>query len=121
MSGSIPPICLSWHLWRLEPPPRCLIRFRINTALLKGSAVLLRSKERERHVQPISGPQSGCCYLGVFASFRPSSRVYVVRRSFELPYAVGGQEEHGALYYSCQRKQSKRADHIRRFFDRREA
>ena len=47
------------------------------------------------------------------------NRVYVIRMSCELPHAVGVKEEHGTVYYTPQRKQSKTTDHIRRSFERR--
>jgi len=44
--------------------------------------------------------------------------VYVVWLSCELPYAVGVSKNTAHSITGCQRKQSKRADQLRRFFER---
>jgi len=64
---------------------------------------------------PINGPHSGCCSLGVFASYPQRSRVYAVRLSCELPYAVG-VGKNGAHSITCRQKSKGRPDHA--FFKR---
>jgi len=66
---------------------------------------------------PIGRPHSGY-QLGVFASYPQRSRVYVVRLSCELPYAVGVRKNTAQSITRRQRKQSKKADHIRRSVER---
>ena len=64
-------------------------------------------KDRKSHVL-ISGPHPSC-WLGVFASYWQKSRVYVIRFTCELPYAVGlGRTRHNLLHALRESKEKRR-------------
>jgi hypothetical protein len=89
-----------------------LVPYKISFA--KSTCCLLRSTNVSAMYAQSAAAHSGYCYLvRVFANYPQRSRVYVVRLSCELPYAVGVRKNAAHSITDCQRKQSKKADHIR--------